>query len=282
MDKHRHLKVIILLIALFLMFAFYSKSSAQEGSSLEDLARAAQDPLASISALVSDNTFSFGVGDDENTAYNFQIQGIYSINTDWGFNIIPRVIFPIVGAPQGAELPILEPGGGGKGTTWGLGDTIAQIFFAPSGSGNWKWGVGPQLSFATHTNSDLKGPDWGAGPAGVIIGSVGQFALGSVVGNLWSFDGDFNTLTIQPLVYYNFESVPGLSLGYNPTISADWKIESSDRWTVPLGLSIGKTFALGKRGHAVDISVGGFGVPIRPDGGPKAQLKVALFFIFPR
>ena len=278
------MRTISIILAVIIMLFPITNSYGQEGgTSLEDLARAAQDPLASISAFVSDNTINFGTGENDDTAYVFQLQGVYSINTSIGINIIPRLILPIVGAPKGSQLPILDPSGGGSGTTWGLGDSMAQIFIAPSGgSGNWKWGIGPQFSFATHTKDDLKGPDWGAGAGGVLIGNLGNFSLGGLLSNHWSFDGDFNTLTIQPLVFYNFASAPGVSLSYNPVITSDWKLDTSDRWTVPLGLGIGKTFALGNKGHAVDVSVGGYGVPIRPDGGPKAQLKIALFFIFPR
>ena len=272
----------ILALNLLLILFISPQAKAQEGgSSLEIISKSIQDPLASIFAINFDNTISFGTGDNDDTAFNFQIQGIYAIPTS-RINFVPRVILPIVGAPKGSDLPILEPGGGGPGTTWGLGDTIAQVFVSPVTKSNWKWGIGPQLSFPTHTDPDLKGPDWGAGPAAVILGDVGQWSLGAVGGNLWSFDGDFNTLLIQPLVYYNVASVPGLSFSYSPAISADWEIDSSDRWTLPLGASVGKTFLLGTKGHAVDLSVGGFGVPIRPDGGPKAQLKVGIFFVFPR
>lgn len=278
------MKKLLILYFLLILNLLSLESYAQESStSLEELARAAQDPLASIAALVSDNTINFGTGTNDDTAYIFQLQGVYSVTTSIGFNIIPRVILPIIGAPKGSELPILEPGGGGSDTTWGLGDSMAQIFIAPSGgSGNWKWGIGPQFSFATHTKNDLKGPDWGAGAGGIVIGNLGNFSLGGLLSNHWSFDGNFNTLSFQPMVYYNFPSLPGVSLSYSPTITADWELDTSDRWTIPVGLGVGKTFLLGNKGHAVDISVGGYGVPVRPDGGPKAQMKLTMFFIFPR
>ena len=267
------------MFTLFLVFAVFNNAYAQ--SSLEDISKSAQDPLANISAINLDNTLNFSTGEDDDTAYGLQIQGIYSINTE-KINFVPRVIVPIMAVPKGSDLPNLEPGAGGEDTTWGIGDSMIQLFMSPVGDGNWKWGIGPQFSFPTHTDSDLRGPDWGAGVSGVLIGSVGNWSLGAVAGNLWSFDGDFSQLNIQPLIYYNIESVPGLSISYNPSIIADWKIDSSDRWTVPLGAGIGKTFLLGSKGHALDLSVGAYGIPIRPDGAPSAQLKLGMFFIFPR
>ena len=270
---------LIYLFTVILVFSTFNNAFAQ--SSLEDISKSAQDPLANISAINLDNTLNFSTGEDDDTAYGLQIQGIYSFSTE-KINFVPRVIVPVMAVPKGSDLPILEPGGGGEDTTWGIGDSMFQLFVSPVSDGNWKWGIGPQFSFPTHTNSDLRGPDWGAGVSGVLIGSVGNWSLGAVAGNLWSFDGNFSQLNIQPLVYYNIESLPGVSLSYNTSIIADWKIDSSDRWTVPVGAGIGKTFLLGSNGYAVDVSVGAYGVPIRPEGAPKAQLKLAMFFIFPR
>ena len=71
---------------------------------------------------------------------------------------------------------------------------MVQFFFAPHTRSDWKWGLGPQVSLATRTDSDLKGPDWGAGIAGVIVGDITEnIAFAGIVGNHWSFDGDFNT-----------------------------------------------------------------------------------------
>ncbi len=117
------------------------------GQSAEEMARMAQDPLASISAIASDNTFNFGTGADgeEQVAPNLQIQPVYSI-TLGSWNFIPRAIIPIIGAPPESDLPGLgPPRPPGSGRTWGLSDIATQFFFAPTGGAKVKWGVGPQL-----------------------------------------------------------------------------------------------------------------------------------------
>ena len=247
-------------------------NTQQSSSSLDDLARKAQDPLADIAAIVSDNTVNFGVGGKNNrTGANFQFQGVYSFDfPEAGFDLITRGIsnFNIVPLDQG-------------GDAWGLGDSITQFFFKPNLSGNWKFGIGPQFSLRTRTNENTGGPGWGAGPAIVVLGTEGAWTLGAVAGQLWSFDGDSSGLTIQPLIYYNFESMPGFSIGYDPIITADWKAKGGDQWTVPLGLTAGQLFDLGD-GYALNVFVGAYGVPIRPKNGPQWQARLQLFLILPR
>ena len=58
--------------------------------------------------------------------------------------------------------------------------------------------------------------------------------------------GSYNNGLIQPFLNYNFDG--GLYATSLPVLSVDWKAESGQRWTVPLGGGIGKTFHLG---HAV-------------------------------
>jgi hypothetical protein len=77
---------------------------------------------------------------------------------------------------------------------------------------------------------------------------------------------------------YNFEQLPGVYLGYNNTISADWKQSDNNRWTVPLGLTAGKTIPIGD-GTALDLSLGGYNVVARPDGAPDWQFKFGISLI---
>ena len=259
---------------------FASTALAQD--SLQDLARKAQDPLADITAIMTDNTIGFNQGPGDDTGYGFQLQPVKSFDTPYGFRLIPRAIIPIVGAPNGSDFIFLGDLGGPAAavptnttTTWGLSDTIVQMFVAPESDSSVKFGIGPQVSLSTHTDSRLKGPGWGAGVAAVVFGGVGNFALGSIFGQHWGNDGNFSTLTIQPIVLYNFEQLPGVFLGYNNTISANWKQSGKNVWTVPLGLTVGKTLAVGD-GSALELTIGGYKVIARPDGAPDWQLKFGI------
>ena len=52
-----------------------SNEQASAAPSAEELARKAQDPLADVRAVMTDNTIAFGTSDDD-TSYGFQIQPV--------------------------------------------------------------------------------------------------------------------------------------------------------------------------------------------------------------
>jgi hypothetical protein len=257
-----------------------------------ELSALLQDPLANISALMTDNTISFRTGPTNERAYEFNIQPVYSLNfQELGWTVIPRGMIPILGLKPGAELPRLANDGitvvdeGQKDRQWGLGDIVTQFFFTPMDQKGIKLGGGPMLSWKTRTNDDLKGPGWGAGLVGVMVGGGEVFSYAVVLGHLWGYDGDFSTSFTQPMLYYNFEFLPGAYIAYNNTISYDVKAtgDFDDKWTIPLGLTAGKTFDMGG-GHGFDLSLGSYVLPSwgRPKGAAEYQVKFGLTWIFPR
>jgi hypothetical protein len=274
-----------------------SLAEDQSGGAAE-LAALLQDPLANISALMTDNTISFRTGATNDKAYEFNIQPIYSINfPKLGWTIVPRALIPILGIKPGAELPRLgkdfiedesipEEQSDRQNRQWGLSDIVTQFFFTPMGQEGIKLGAGPMLSWKTRTNDDVKGAGWGAGPVGVIVGGDEVFNYALVLGHLWGYDGDFSLTFTQPMLYYNFESLPGAYVAYNNTISYDVKAtgDFDDKWTIPLGLTVGKVFDMGG-GHGFDLSLGGYHLPAnwgRPKGGAEYQFKFGLSWVFPR
>ena len=238
----------------------------------EELARKAQDPLANISAVQFDMSSKFNVGPDNDTAYSALVQPVYAISTE-KINYIPRAIIPVIGAPNTTR--------GNSDVTWGMGDIIGQLFISPKTEGTWKWGIGPQVSFETRTDDALAGPGWGGGLAGVLVGGFGNIASATIVNHLWGTDGDYSTTTVNPMIYYNFESIPGLSLSYQGVITYDWKAEnSSDRLTIPLGLQIGKMIDLGG-GWGIEPDLGAYVMPVRAEGAADWEVKASIFLIIP-
>ena len=274
----------IQLISLILATLLYSTTAHADASA--EMAKKLQNPLANIKAVMTDNSIGSDTGDDDGTSYGFQLQPVYAIDLpDKGFTFIPRAVLPIMGLEPGTKTRVTgedgEPIPSGGSRVWGLGDSMLQFFFAPHVNTEWKWGVGPQLSLATHTDSDLRGPDWGAGLAGVITGEITpNLSFAGIVGNHWSFDGDYSTATIQPMFFYNIAVIPGSYVGYNAVISADWKADSDDTWTVPLGLSVGRTLDMGG-GHGLDFSAGPYWNVVRPDGAAKWALRFGVNWLFP-
>lgn len=278
------IKIAMLSLLVFSIIVV-SSTSAQADAGAE-MAKKLQNPLANIKAIMTDNSIGFNTGDDEGTSYGFQIQPVYAIDfPDSGFAFIPRAVIPILGLEPGTKTRITgedgNPTPSGSSSVWGLGDSIVQFFFAPHVESKWKWGIGPQLSLPTHTDSALKGPEWGAGLAGVVTGDITpNISFAGIVGNHWSFDGNFNSATFQPMFFYNIDAIPGAYLGYNAVISADWKADSDNTWTVPLGLSVGRTFDMGG-GHGLDLIVGPYWNVVRPDGAANWVLRFGVNWLFP-
>jgi len=104
------------------------------------------------------------------------------------------------------------------------------------------------------------------------------------VGALWqqyfSFAGDsdradVNLSNIQYFVYYSIDEVT--SIGAGPNIIADWEQDSGDRWTVPIGIGINRTFQFGK--VPVRIGIEFHYSVVRPDNlGAEWDLR---FYVIP-
>ncbi len=278
-------KPLILCTTILTVAAIAAPAMAQDAQSADaaaEMARKLQDPLANIAAVMTDNDILFRTGDlDDEVSYQFQIQPVKAISFE-SFNFIARGVIPIIGAAPSADLPpIGEPLPPGDATTWGLGDIATQFFVSPKTTSAWKFGAGPQFTWKSRTNSKLGGPGWGAGPVGVVVGSLStNTSLAVITGNTWAFDGTFNTFLVQPMVFYNVEAVPGMAIGYNAAITADWKAESDNRWNVPLGLSVSKTVTVGD-GYGVDFSIGPYWNVARPKGGADAFIKFGITLLLP-
>ena len=132
----------------------------------------------------------------------------------------------------------------------------------------------------THTTERVAGPEWGGGVAGVVFGFAGEVAYGALLSHHWG-QNDFNLTTVQPIVYYNISALPGAYVGYNNSVTYDWSADSGNQWQVPVGLTIGRTVPLGGQGHALDLSIGGYGLAERPEGGADWQLKFGISLFFP-
>ena len=268
------------LAALLVLFLPLSMTvNAQTNEELAEFARKAQDPLADVKALMTDNTIGFNGGADESTSSSFQLQPVYSIDNETSWNMILRGIVPVAGVDPGVVAPPIGPEPRPPtGSTWGISDSIVQMFFAPKSDATWKWGIGPQVSLDTSTSDRVAGPGWGYGIAGVLFGGVGNFALGTVAMYHWGEDA-FEVGTIQPIILYNFPNAPGWYLGYNNSLTYNPKAESGNKWQIPLGLTFGKTMLLRNK-DGLDLSLGAYDLTEVPELGHNWQLKFGISYFF--
>ena len=239
----------------------------------EELARAAQNPVASMISLPFQNNTNFKFGPQEKTQNILNIQPVWPFVLNDNWNLITRTIVPVVSQPETAP---------GTDRDNGIGDTVFTAFLSPKNSGKWIWGVGPVLLIPTNTDDRL-GPDkWGAGPSVVALTMPGNWVVGSLFSNIWSFagsgDDDVNLFTWQYFVNYNMAD--GWYLVSAPIITANWEADSGDEWTIPFGGGIGKIFRIGKQ--PMNFQTQAFYNVEKPDNGADWQLRVQLQFLFPK
>ncbi len=257
----------LLILAILCISTGYAQDATESEAAM--MARKAQDPLANISAIQTELSLRFNVGPDHGNTYAALIQPVYAISTK-KINWIPRAIIPVINT-----VPNI-----GKGQVWGMGDIIAQLFIAPKSKGTWKWGAGPQLSLKSRTADEFAGAGWGAGLGAVLVGGGGNWSTAIIGGHLWGFGGDFSATSFQPMVFYNFQYIPGVSLSYQGMITYNWKGSSGNKLTLPLGLQFGEMFSLGE-GWGLDLEAGAYGLVVHPDNAGDWELKATIFLMIP-
>ena len=242
-----------------------------------ELARAVQNPVASMISLPFQNNTDFDFGPRNGTLNVTNVQPVWPITLNEDWNLITRTIFPIVSQPSLRH---------GQDRETGIGDTTFTAFLSPSSPfrGKLIWGAGPVLLAPTASDDRLGADKWGLGPSAVLLAMPGDFVVGSLLSQVWSTGGsgkkDVSVFTWQPFVNYNLPD--GWYLTSSPLVTANWEADrSSDEWTVPLGGGIGKIFRIGSL-PPMNAQVQGFYNAARPDAVGRANLRLQLQLLFPR
>jgi hypothetical protein len=144
----------LFLLSLFCAGALYT--NAAYGAGAEDLAKAAQNPVANMISLPLQNNTNFDFGPNEQTQSILNIQPVWPISLNDKWNLITRTILPVMSQP--GTLP-------GQDRTNGLGDITFTAFLSPKASGKLIWGVGPVALLPTATDEALGADQWGLGPS---------------------------------------------------------------------------------------------------------------------
>jgi hypothetical protein len=244
-------------------------------SDTEALAKAVQNPVASMISLPFQNNINPGIGPNDETQNILNIQPVwpFELNDDW--NLITRTIVPVISQPD-----FLSPSGIGRIN--GLGDTTFTAFVSPADAGDIIWGVGPVFLLPTGKD-ELTADKWGAGLSAVVLTMPGRWVIGSLVNNIWSFAGDgpndVNSFMWQYFINYNFDG--GWYFTSAPIITANWEEDNDHRWTVPFGGGFGKVFKIGNQPMNAQLSA--YKNVITPDDyGADWQFRVQLQFLFPK
>jgi hypothetical protein len=241
------------------------------GKSVEDLAKAAQNPVADMISVPFQNNFNMGGKYGPQYILNFQPVVPFSINQDW--NLITRTIIPTISTP----LPF------GDRVT-GFGDINPSFFFSPvKPTDGIIWGFGPTFVLPTASDELIGQGKWSMGPAFVALKIAGPWVFGALINNVWSVAGDsdrksVNQMTAQPFLNYNFPG--GWYLTSSPIITANWMETGDKRWVVPVGGGVGRVFKIGDQ--PVNAQLALYYNVVRPQNGADWQLRFQFQFLFPK
>jgi hypothetical protein len=240
----------------------------------EELAKAAQNPVANLISLPFQNNTNFGYGPRDKTQNSLNLQPVWPFEITENWNLITRTIVPIVSQPG------VSPG---QDRETGLGDITMTGFLSPAEPGKVIWGAGPIVLFPSATDNRLGADKWGLGPSVLVLGMPGNWVVGSLFSNVWSVGGsgneDVNLFTWQVIANYNLPD--GWYLTAGPIITANWEAKSSDEWTVPVGGGFGKVFKIGSL-PPMNAKIQGFYNAAKPDISGRWSMQVQLQMMFPK
>jgi hypothetical protein len=246
----------------------------QGGASEEELAKLTQNPVANLISVPFQNNFNFGIGEKNAMQWVLNIQPVIpiSLNKDW--NLITRTIVPVINQQSPAD---------GVSSEFGLGDINPTVFLSPANaSKKFIWGVGPTMTIPTGTDPQLTSGKWSAGPAAVALTMQGNWVIGALINQQWSFAGwgdqSVSAMLIQPFINYNLPH--GWYLTTSPIMTANWLADSNDVWTVPVGAGFGKIIKFGKL--PVNLQLAAYDNVVKPDDTADWQLRFQMQLLFPK
>lgn len=269
-------KRFISMLAGAMLIAIGVPPTAHAEMSAQELAKISQNPVGNLVSVPFQNNTNFNTGPRDGTQNVLNIQPVIPINVNSEWNIITRTIMPVITQPGFAP---------GQDSTTGLGDIQFAAFLSPAQPKGLIWGVGAIAQMPTNSNNRLGNDNWGLGPNFVVLKleKGNPWVYGALVNNIWSLSsnkqgGSYNNGLIQPFLNYNYSD--GTYLTTSPIITANWKADNSERWTVPLGGGVGKIFHIGKL--PVNTQLSAYYNVVKPDDAANWQLRVQVQFMFPK
>ena len=120
------------------------------------------------------------IGAGQRTQNVLNIQPVIPTKLNARWNLISRIIQPIVWQPYPTQT---------TGGEYGLGDMNSTFFLSPGKPGKVIWGVGPAFVVPTATNQLLGQGKFSIGTSVVVLAQPGHWTIGSLINNVWSVAG---------------------------------------------------------------------------------------------
>jgi hypothetical protein len=269
-----------LLSALLVLGVYPQTSDAQQGEAAQaaspdeqgDLAQKLANPVSDLVSVPFQFNWEQNVGSNDETRFVLNLQPVipFSISTNW--NMIARVIVPLVSQP-----PLID----GGTPAFGVSDVLTSFFFSPK-TGGIIWGVGPVVSLPSTSMPTLGTGKWSGGPTAVALKQTGPWTVGALWNQVWSFAGttgrnDVNQMFLQPFLAY--QATRTLTLTAQSETTANWEVDEN-RWTVPINVILAKLSTFGVFPASYQLGFGGF--PVHPEIGPSWKIRGAIVILLPR
>ncbi len=260
-------RYLIYFLLVIVHFSVPLDSMAQEDK--EALAKEAANPIANLMSFPFQNNIDYGYGEFDRSRNVLNIQPVIPLMDG---RIITRTIIPFIWMPNyDTEDEYFFKG---------LSDMTFTAFYVPE-SEDMMWGLGPVLDIPTGGSSRGYGK-WNIGPSVVVLSQSGDWTLGILANNVWSFAGDPDRPDVSRglLQYFIVKQFgDGWYVNSAPIITVNWKEAEGQRWVVPFGLGAGKLSFVGKL--PLNLQVGAFYNTVRPDIGPKWQFRIQAQILLP-
>ena len=266
----------LVLLALTGTIPLHAQGAAapQQGEGSADLAKKLSNPVSDLVSVPFQFNWENGVGPNKNTRFILNIQPVvpFTLNPKW--NLIARVITPLVSQP-----PLVA----GGAATFGVSDILASFFFSPAQPRGFIWGVGPVFSLPSTADPFLGTGKWSAGPTVVVLKQAGPWTYGALWNQVWSFAGDtargdVSQMFLQPFVAYTSKSA--VTVTVNSEATANWKASSGQQWTIPINVLVSKISWFGPFPASYGVGAGVF--VEKPTGGPSWKLRAIATVLLPR
>ncbi len=261
-------------------------AAASAANDTAALAKATQNPVASLISVPLQNNDNFGIGPYNRTGNIFNIQPVIPMKLSDKVMLITRVIQPLVWQPYAAQ-----PTGGQAG----LGDMNPTFFLSPANAGKLIYGAGPAFVIPTATSAQTGQGKFSLGPSVVALVQPGHWTVGVLINNVFSVAGssnrpDVNQMLLQYFVNYNMKK--GYYLTSGPIVTANWNargtgdaasgddITGGSVWVVPFGGGIGQIRRLGFQ--PINWTVQFYGNAVHPPGASPWSFKFQIALLYPK
>jgi hypothetical protein len=268
----RHGRHWLVMLCVFVPLCYGVSANAGDAP---EIAKQAQNPIASMISVPFQNNATFGTGDNSRVQDALLIEPVIPFRLTSGWNLITRTIVPLI------DQPPLTPG---PGNVSGLGDVQLSLYMSPvKPYRGLIWGLGPSFSLATASDRTLGAGKNSAGLSTAVLTIQGPWLVGVLITDVASIGGQEDRKSVhqflmQPFVDYNFSH--GWYLASSPILTANWRATSGNKWTVPVGGGGGKILHIGHQ--AVNAYIQAFDDVVRPHESGTWTLRLQVQLLFPK